>query len=454
MRRLGQLLGELHAARPGAIAAARAPPRGNAATGGQPRDEAAIGEHADAIAAASWRRSSAGIVPRRSRNRSNVTSSSPAAIPRASAISRDSQRATRWLPTTIVVGANGSDGRQCLEQRTEEQLGPVTVDRAQHRRPPGRPSTARPGTHSNRAGQPPGSSPSTSSSTTAPGSIGSASTTFARRTLTLSIDEVRALVEPPPARQEIAERQVAHRDDVERAVVDLGVRRDHHRAAEVAAVRDRDRVDRRLDAVACRRTSSCTRWFLYDHVARAVASTNDSRPSFLPDLVDQPIDDARHAERRDVREHPQRLRAVVARRQLEPPDVDLASVIRARSPRPHRRARVGMFIVRRKSPPVPNGISAKLASGLIARALLVEEAVDDLVDRAVAADRDDPLGAAAQRLAREPRRIARALRCALRRTETRGRSCRRAPRQRLPSRPPCDFGLTMTVVRGASTLRL
>ena len=64
--------------------------------------------------------------------------------------------------------------------------------------------------------------------------------------------------------------------------------------------------------------------------------------------------------------------------------------------------------MRRKSPPVPNGISAKLACGAIALAV-VEESVDHLVDRAVAADRDDPLRAAAQRLARELGRIARAL---------------------------------------------
>ena len=110
-----------------------------------------------------------------------------------------------------------------------------------------------------------------------------------------------------------------------------------------------------------------------------------------------------------------------------------------------------MFIVRRKSPPVPNGISAKLASGAIGAPLL-EETVDDLVDRAVAADRDDALGAGAQRLARE---LASHRPGASVIASSNGNArpiVSASSSQRLPSRPPCEFGLTMTIVRGASTI--
>ena len=89
------------------------------------------------------------------------------------------------------------------------------------------------------------------------------------------------------------------------------------------AVRDRDRVDRGLDAiVALPSNMSCTRWFLYDHVARAVANMNDSRPSFLPlsltsrsTTPDTP-NDAMFANIRWPL-------AALARRQLELADVDL-----------------------------------------------------------------------------------------------------------------------------------
>ena len=204
----------------------------------------------------------------RSTNRSNVTSSSPAAIPRASAISRDSQRADEVAADDDRRRRERIGRRQCLEQRAEERLGAVAMDRAQHRL---RMHARRAADHPQRAGheleprrQPPGRlAVDVELDHRRPARSARPRRRFARRALTLSIAEVRALVEPAPARQQIAEREVAHRDDVERAVVDLGVRRDHHRAAEVAAVRDRDGVDRGLDAILAvehelRRAGSCT----------------------------------------------------------------------------------------------------------------------------------------------------------------------------------------------------
>ena len=79
----------------------------------------------------------------------------------------------------------------------------------------------------------------------------------------------------------------------------------------------------------------------------------------------------------------------------------------------------------------------------------LEEPVDDLVDRAVAADRDDPLGSALQRLARELCRVPRPWVMRLVERE-RAPSVSASSVQRLPSFPPCDFGLTMTTVRGST----
>jgi hypothetical protein len=114
---------------------------------------------------------------------------------------------------------------------------------------------------------------------------------------------------------------------------------------------------------------------VYDHVARAVASAPHS------------------PERRDVDEHSHRARPAGGR-ELEPADVDPAPVVGR--DHPGGVGELGRQVHR--APEVAAGAErdhreARLRCDRLA--LVIEEPVDDLVDRPVAADRDHALRPAA-----------------------------------------------------------
>ena len=91
------------------------------------------------------------------------------------------------------------------------------------------------------AGKRPGCSPSTSRRTSAP---------LVRRGLHaagavhrhLRVGDVLAGVDVEPAEEEVGEAKVAESHHVEEAIIEPRVGRDHHAAAEVAAVGDRATV--------------------------------------------------------------------------------------------------------------------------------------------------------------------------------------------------------------------
>ena len=178
-------------------------------------------------------------------------------------------------------------------------------------------------------------------------------------------------------------------------------------------------------SLRCRRTIELHALVLVRQ-RRARGREHERQPAeLLAALVDQPIDDARHAERRDVREHAQRglRRSCVVSSSLPTSIffVWFAVITAAASASLGRDASV-----RRKSPPVPNGISAKLASGVIGLPASSKKPLTTSLivpSPPIATMRSAP---ALQRLAREPRRVARALRDARRRTGTRGRASRRS----------------------------
>ena len=284
-------LRELHAARPGAIAAAgaRVEVRGDRR---QPRDDARVGEHGrerrrelPAIEAASASR----------RPRSRVDEP----IERDELEARRDPARERELARQPARDEPAADDDRRRRERIQRPATPraarraglaaVAVDDAQHHaRRPNDESVPdsddhpqRAGTISNRAGSRPG--PRRRRRARRSRRARSARLDHARAPRRHLVHrEVRALVEPPPALQESpnVKSPIATTSNCPSSTSASGAT--IIAPPKIAAVRDRDRVDRGLDALADRRRTpaaragSCT-----TSVARAVAIANDSAAELL-----------------------------------------------------------------------------------------------------------------------------------------------------------------------------
>ena len=165
----------------------------------------------------------------------------------------------------------------------------------------------------------PGCSPS---SWTGKGSGDSTSTTAPRRTRRLRVRQVRAAVGLRQRQQQVALRQVADQEDVEPAVVGLGLGQHLHPAAEVAAVGD----DHVVHAAAVLLAVDANRDLAVPPAredGEGGPGVRDLAAERLRGLVGALGDRAAHAGARDVREQRLALGAVPAE-VVRPPEVDHA----------------------------------------------------------------------------------------------------------------------------------
>ncbi len=199
--------------------------------------------------------------------------------------------------------------------------------------------------------------------------------------------------------QEVALRDVADHEHVEEAVVGLGLGQHHHPAAEVAPVRD-ERVDDLPVA--------CVPVHRDPHLARLPAREDGERRPVVRDLPSERLrglvralrDRAADPRARDVREVRARLLSG-PRPERDEPDVDLADGARERDV--HGRIEIARDPVGAHEVPArPPRDHGDLDVG-------PGRPVHDLVDRPVAADHDEPLRAAVDRLSGERRELARLL---------------------------------------------
>ena len=215
--------------------------------------------------------------------------------------------------------------------------------------------------------------------------------------------EIGALVDLRRGRDEVALRDVADQDDVEEAVVGPCARA---RATSLRRATGRSRRSRRACGPrdACRRRAAPSRSCSSTRRRRASARRRTSPCRRAPSTCRSRAARRRRSCRRCRRSRSSALLRAAPLAVRHAADVDRARHARERRLRTASSKRVGIPYVRPKSMPVPSGIVA--SSAAVAGA---HEAVDDLVQRAVAADRDDELGAVARRALGELDQMARPL---------------------------------------------
>ena len=204
--------------------------------------------------------------------------------------------------------------------------------------------------------------------------------------------QVRAPVDLRQREREVGLRDVADEKRVEQAVVGLGLGADHHAGSEVAAVGDDDVAHSSAADLVVDRHAHLCRLPAREHRERREEVRRLREPALR--LVHPLRDRAAHPGTRDVREVG-RLGFATPRAVRRPAEVDRS--------RPAGEDDAECVVELRGDLERPHEVDAGAArdDGELRARVRCNESVDHLVHRAVAADRNEQLGACGGGLARE-----------------------------------------------------